>query len=120
MAGGTGGLASGGATGTIVGGAGAAGGLASSATGGRSGTGGAAAAGTGGSPDSGGNSIATDTGSVAQLRRSGCDCDLGQTPIDRSGLPFALLGAALLRRRLRPLRGLRSAIGIPLRARPRG
>jgi len=111
--GGAGGVASGGAsgrggaggtTGTIVGGAG---GVASTGAGGYAGTavGGAGGdAGTGGAsggPDGGGNSIATDTGSAAQLHRSGCDCHLGQTPADRSELPFALLGAAFLWRRLR-------------------
>jgi hypothetical protein len=111
--GGAGGVASGGASGrggaggtagTIVGGAG---GVASTGAGGYAGTavGGAGGdAGTGGAsggPDGGGNSIATDTGSAAQLHRSGCDCHLGQTPADRSELPFALLGAAFLWRRLR-------------------
>jgi hypothetical protein len=119
-AGGVGGLASGGASGrggaggtagTNIGGAdgqAGAGGLAGIAMGGATGAGG-----TSGSPAGGGNSIANDTGSVAQLRRSGCDCDLGQTPTDRSGLPFALLGAAFLWRRLRPLRGLRDRHATP-------
>jgi MYXO-CTERM domain-containing protein len=71
------------------------------------------AGGTSGSPAGGGNSIANDTGSVAQLRRSGCDCDLGQTPADGSGLPFALLGVAFLWRRMRPLRGLRDRHATP-------
>jgi hypothetical protein len=106
-AGGVGGLASGGASGrggaggtagAIIGGAG---GAASSGAGGYAGTAMGGAGGASGGPDSGSNSITTDTGSVAQLRRSGCDCDLGQTPINRSGLPFALLGAAFLWRRLR-------------------
>jgi hypothetical protein len=100
--GGAGGLASGGvsgrggAAGTMVGGAGGAGGL--NATGGRSSTG---MAGASGGPDGGGNSIAADAASAAQLRRSGCDCDLGASPADGSGIPFALLGAAFLWRRMR-------------------
>jgi hypothetical protein len=42
-----------------------------------------------------------DAGQTAGLGHSGCDCDLGQTPADRSELPFALLGVAMLLRRLR-------------------
>ena len=107
-AGGVGGLASGGASGrggaggtagTNIGGAGGqagAGGLAGIAVGGATGAGG-----TSGSPAGGGNSIESDTGSVAQLRHSGCDCDLTRTAAGTTGLPFALLGAAFLWRRPR-------------------
>jgi len=42
-----------------------------------------------------------DAGQKAGLGHSGCDCDLGQTPANRSGLPFAVIGVALLLRRLR-------------------
>jgi hypothetical protein len=43
-------------------------------------------------------------GSTARLGHSGCDCSLiwlGQTAVGTPGLPFALLGAAFLMRRLR-------------------
>jgi hypothetical protein len=120
-AGGVGGLAAGhagagGAAGTIIGGAG---GVTSSGAGGYAGTvmggagGGAGAGGASGGPDGGGNSIAPDTGSVTQLHRSGCDCDLAQIPTDSSGLPLALLGGAFLWRRPRPLRGLRDRHATP-------
>jgi hypothetical protein len=110
MVGGAGGLASGGVNGrggaggtagTIVGGAGGAGGLASIPTGGRSSTGGAGTAGASDSPNGGKTSTAINAASAAQLHRSGCDCDLGASPADRSGTLFALLGVAFLWRRLR-------------------
>ena len=120
--GGTGGR--GGTSGTIVGGAGGSGGV-----GGSSGAGGAS-----GSPDAGrtllptdagsfdagssvvtdairpdgGNSIMTDAGSAAHLRRSGCDCDLGQDRGGTSTPAFALLVVACFLWRLRPRRGLRA------------
>jgi MYXO-CTERM domain-containing protein len=125
-AGGTGGVASGGSgghAGTIVGGAGAggAGSAPSGGSGGHTGTisGGAGGSGDGGgansSPDAGRDSIPPDAGSpdgrrdarppdagsTGRLGHKSCDCDLGHTPADRSGLPLALLGGALLWRRRR-------------------
>jgi hypothetical protein len=137
--GGAGGAASGGAGGhagmggNITGGAGGRGG-AGGAAGGTiiGGAGGAASGGAGGAADAGGasspdggrdaippdassadgskDSRPPDAGSTGRLGHKGCDCDLGHTPAERSGLPFALLGAALLWRRLRPRRGLRDQL----------
>jgi hypothetical protein len=123
-----GGLASGGSAGhagATAGGAsgsaspGGAGGLASGGSGGHAGAtagdaGGFADAGLS-SPDAGRDSILPDAGrpdgsrdarrpdggSPVRLGHKGCDCDLGQTPADGPGLPFALLGAVLFWRRAR-------------------
>ena len=70
--------------------------------GGSDGTGGWSAPDSG-SPDGMKNSIASDAGNPGRLGHSGCTCDLGQTAPGTPGLPFAVLGAALLwrlRRRL--------------------
>jgi hypothetical protein len=126
--GGAGGLASGGSpghAGATAGGAsgsaspGGTGGLASGGSGGHAGAtagdaGGFADAGLS-SPDAGRDSILPDAGrpdgsrdarrpdggSPVRLGHKGCDCDLGQTPADGPGLPFALLGAVLFWRRAR-------------------
>jgi hypothetical protein len=59
----------------------------------------------------------SDAGRIAGLGHSGCDCDLGQTPATRSGLPFALLVVALLLRRLRRHRpGSLGRLGFPWQA----
>jgi hypothetical protein len=58
------------------------------------------------SPDTGradgkGDALPSDAGSTARLGHKGCDCDLGHTARGTPGLPFALLGAAFLWRRVR-------------------
>jgi len=106
--------ASGGHAGAISGGAnaGGAGGVTSGGAGGQAGT---ISGGAGGSPDAGRDSIPPDAGSpdgrrdarppdagsTGRLGHKGCDCDLGHTPADGPGLPFALLSAALFWRRVR-------------------
>jgi MYXO-CTERM domain-containing protein len=52
---------------------------------------------TGGARDSG----APDAGNTTRLGHKGCACDLGRSDTGTPALPFALLGAALLWRRLR-------------------
>jgi uncharacterized membrane protein YgcG len=116
---------------TMVGGAGGSGGTASGGVGGFGGSagGGSGAGGASGSPDGGRDllspdaanpdgrrdSMAPDTGSpdgrkdsivpdassTARLGHKGCSCDLGHTAIGTPALPFVLLGAAFLWRRLR-------------------
>ena len=103
---------------TVSGGAGGSGGLGSSGAGGSLGGGAGGRAdigGASGSPDGGGSpspadagspdgrlvSVATDAVDSSRLHRSGCNCELGRTDTDPPGLPFVLLGAALLWRRLR-------------------
>ena len=54
-----------------------------------------------GSPDGRGASRPLDATSTTQPRRQGCSCDLGQTAAGTPGIPFALLGIALLWRRRR-------------------
>jgi hypothetical protein len=106
------------------GGAGDTGGSLSAGVGGDSGTGGASGSPDGGrdliasdagSPDVRRNSIPpdasspdgtrderpSDTGSTGRLGHKGCDCALGHTARGTPRLPFALLGAAFLWRRLR-------------------
>jgi hypothetical protein len=53
-----------------------------------------------GSAGGGRDSSVSDAGSTMRLGHSGCDCDLGQTPADRSGLLFTLLGVVFSWRRL--------------------
>jgi hypothetical protein len=53
------------------------------------------------SPDVGLDAIASDASNPARLGHSGCDCDLGKTAPRTPGLPLAMLGTALLWRRLR-------------------
>jgi len=82
---------SGGSGGTISGGG-------SGGGGGAGGAGGADAGGTGvanSSPDGGADAITPDAGSPKPAHK-GCSCDLGQTNRGTPGLPFVLLGAALL------------------------
>ena len=68
------------------------------------------------SPDSGRNAITSDASANIKLGHSGCDCDLGQTAPDAPGLPFVLLGAAFLWRRLcRRQAGRRSWMRCPIR-----
>ena len=104
----------GGAGGIVAGGAGGTSDSPSSGAGGAGGTGGAS-----GSPDGGGGFLPSDagrvdggqdsrpldSGSTMGLGHKGCNCDLGQTASGEPGLPFALLGAAFLWRRLRRRRG---------------
>ena len=114
--GGAGGQVSGDAGGTVGGGAGGGGGT-SGAGGAPDGGGGSIPTDTG-SPDSGTELLSTDAGTTARLGHSGCGCDLGQTNAGTSGLPFALLGAASLWRRLRRRQtggGGRTGIGRHLR-----
>jgi MYXO-CTERM domain-containing protein len=47
------------------------------------------------------DSLPPDAGNPARLGHSGCDCELGQSAPSTPGLPFVLLGAAFLWRRLR-------------------
>ena len=54
-----------------------------------------------GSHDGRGASRPPDATSTTQPRRQGCSCDLGQTAAGTPGIPFALLGIALLWRRRR-------------------
>ena len=54
-----------------------------------------------GSTGGGKDASVPDAGSAARLGHSGCGCDLGRTGTDTLGLPFVLLGAALLWRRRR-------------------
>ena len=111
-AGGSGGTgASGGSTG--VSGAGGKGGTSgtggSGGSSGAGGVGGAVVGGAGGggtevassTPDGGADAIAPDAGSPKPAHK-GCSCDLGRASRGTSGLPFFLIGAAFLRRRLRP------------------
>ena len=114
----------GGSGGMVSGGAGGSGGSISGGAGGGSRTGGAS-----GSPDGGRDllppeadnpdgrrdsfppdaakadgrkdSLPPDAGNPVRLGHSGCDCDLGQSAPSMPGLPFVLLGAAFLWRRLR-------------------
>ena len=92
------------------GGAGGAGGLVDGGVSGLGGAGGASSSPDGGqypippdagSPDGRKNSISPDAGNPADLHRSGCNCDLGQSGPRAPGLPFALLAAAFLWRRQR-------------------
>jgi hypothetical protein len=115
---------SGGSGGLVSGGAGGSGGSISGGADGGSGTGGASGSHDGGrdslSPDAGNpdgrkdstapdaasadgkrDSFPPDAGSTARLGHSGCDCDLGHSSPNNFGVPFSLLGAALLWRRLR-------------------
>ena len=96
-----------------TGGSGGGGGTSGSITGGAAGS--AGAGGTSGSHDGGPDSIASDAGSpdgrrdsrvsdagsTVRLGHKGCVCDLGRPAAGMPGLPFALVGAALLWRRLR-------------------
>ncbi len=54
-----------------------------------------------GSPDGRRDSIAPDAGNTARLGHKGCNCNLGQSGASTPSVPFALLGAAFLLRRLR-------------------
>ena len=54
-----------------------------------------------GSPDGRKPAPSPDATSTTQPRRQGCSCNLGQSAAGTPGIPFALLGAALLWRRLR-------------------
>ena len=115
---------SGGSGGLVSGGAGGSGGSISGGADGGSGTGGASGSHDGGrdslSPDAGNpdgrkgstapdaasadgkrDSFPPDAGSTARLGHSGCDCDLGHSSPNNFGVPFSLLSAALLWRRLR-------------------
>jgi MYXO-CTERM domain-containing protein len=114
----------GGSGGMVSGGAGGSGGSISGGAGGGSRTGGASGSPDGGRdllpPDTGNpdgtrdsfppdaaradgrkDSLPPDAGNPARLGHSGCDCELGQSAPSTPGLPFVLLGAAFLWRRLR-------------------
>jgi len=72
-----------------------------------------------GNPDGTTTSISPDAGNSADLHRSGCNCDLGQSRSRAPGLPFVLLGATLLWRRRRR-RQMRAPLPNPLPAFARG
>jgi MYXO-CTERM domain-containing protein len=57
------------------------------------------------------DSLPPDAGNPVRLGHSGCDCDLGQSAPSMPGLPFVLLGAAFLWRRLRRRRS-GNALGV--------